>query len=225
MAVTSESKPSDSPLVESVWHVQAESDGTDIVSADTSWDMIITQQEGQTSLTVWGPMTKAKAIPHAAGSEALGIRFKPGTFMAYLPTFSLPDTGAVLPEAAGQTFWLGSSAWEYPTYENVDTFIDRLVRAGILGQDTLIAAALQGQSPDTSLRSIQRRFLRITGLTQRYMRSIERAHQAVALLENGTPILDAVYEAGYADQQHMTKSLKHLFGLTPAQIAGIRNVE
>ena len=76
-----------------------------------------------------------------------------------------------------------------------------------------------------SLRSIQRRFLRITGLTQRDIRSIERAQQAAVLLGSGKPILDTVYEAGYADQQHMTHSLKHLLGQTPAQIAGIRNIE
>ena len=224
MAVISEEKPSDSPLVESIWHVQAQSDGVDIVVADTSWDMIITQQDGQTKLTVWGPMTQANHIPHVAGSEAIGIRFKLGTYLAQIPTFSSPNSGLALPEAAGESFWLNSSAWEYPTYENVDTFLHRLARNGLIGQDALVAAALQGQT-DASLRSVQRRFLRITGLTQRYIRAIERAQQAAALLNKGMSILDAVYEAGYADQQHMTKSLRQLLGQTPAQIAGIRNYE
>jgi AraC-like DNA-binding protein len=31
-----------------------------------------------------------------------------------------------------------------------------------------------------------------------------------------------VYQAGYADQSHMTRSLKHFIGYTPAQIAQIR---
>jgi hypothetical protein len=71
MAVTSEGRLSDSPFIESIWQVQAESDGVDIVAADMSWDMIITRQDGKTNLTVWGPMTKAVPIPHTAGSEAL----------------------------------------------------------------------------------------------------------------------------------------------------------
>jgi len=225
MAVTREERLSDSPLVESIWHVEAESDGCDIVSADMSWDMIISQQYGKTNLCVWGPMTKAVLIPHTEGSEALGIRFKPGTYLYDVPTYSQLNAGMILPEASDKSFWLHSSTWELPTYENVETFIDRLVRGGLLGRDAVVEAALQGQLPDVSLRSVQRRFLRITGLTQRTMRAIERAQQAASLLGRGTPILDAVFEAGYADQQHMTKSLKHLLGQTPAQIAGIRNIE
>lgn len=225
MAVTSQARLSDSPYIESIWQVQAESDGVDMVAADMSWDMIISQQDGQTQLCVWGPMTQATAIPHKAGSAALGIRFKLGTYLASLPAYNQINTGTVLPEAHSQSVWLGSSAWELPTYENVETFVSRLAHEGLLGQDALVAAALQGDEHERSLRSLQRRFLRITGLTQRYVRSIERAQQAANLLMNGTSILDAVYEAGYADQQHMTKSLKHLFGQTPSQIALISDYE
>jgi AraC-like DNA-binding protein len=48
---------------------------------------------------------------------------------------------------------------------------------------------------------------------------IERAKQAAALLSQGVLLLDAVYQAGYADQSHMTRSLKHFIGHTPAHIA------
>ena len=41
---------------------------------------------------------------------------------------------------------------------------------------------------------------------------------AVALLKQGKSILDAAYEAGYYDQPHLTRSLKHYIGLTPAQV-------
>jgi AraC-like DNA-binding protein len=34
----------------------------------------------------------------------------------------------------------------------------------------------------------------------------------------GVSILDAVHQAGYFDQPHLTRSLKHFIGLTPAQI-------
>ena len=225
MAVRREERTSDSPFVETIWRTEAESDGSDIVSADMNWDMIVMQQYGKINLAVWGPMTKAISIPHTQGSEALGIRFKVGTFLYDVPTYSQLNAGMVLPEASSKSFWLNSSIWELPTYENVETFIDRLVRCGLLGRDTVVEAALEGNNPDVSLRSVQRRFLRITGLTQRSIRSIERAQQAASLLVSGTPILDTVFEAGYADQQHMTKSLKHLLGQTPAQIAGIRNIE
>ena len=127
---------------------------------------------------------------------------------------------ANLPLATSTSFWLSGSAWQFPTYENAETFVDRLVRDGLLARDPVVDAVLQQQLKDLSLRSVQRRFRRATGLTQCAVRQIERAREAVALLEQGISILDIVDLAGYADQSHMTRSLKHLIGQTPAQIMG-----
>jgi AraC-like DNA-binding protein len=69
-----------------------------------------------------------------------------------------------------------------------------------------------------SLRTVQRRFLRATGLTQASLYQIERARQATRLLKQGLSILDVVDLAGYADQPHLTRSLKRFIGLTPAQL-------
>jgi AraC-like DNA-binding protein len=225
MTVTYEERSSSSPFVESIWHTQAVSDGVDIVSADVSWDMIIVRQDGKARLCVWGPMTKAVPIAHAEGTEHLGIRFKLGTFMSGLPAYNLLDSGTVLPEARRQAFYLNGSIWECPNYENVEAFINRLVRGDLLGRDTVVEAALRGHLQYMSLRNLQRRFLHVTGLTQRDIRSIERAQQAASLLVSGTSVLDAVYQAGYADQQSMTKSFKRLLGQTPAQIARLRTQE
>jgi integrase len=78
--------------------------------------------------------------------------------------------------------------------------------------------ALQGQLQDRDLRTIQRRFLRATGLTQSSARQMERARYATYLLRQGVSILDTALEAGYFDQPHLTRSLKYLIGQTPAQI-------
>jgi methylphosphotriester-DNA--protein-cysteine methyltransferase len=66
---------------------------------------------------------------------------------------------------------------------------------------------------------VQYRFLHATGLTNKTIHQITRARQAYDLLWRGVSILDTVAEAGYADQPHLTKSLKRYFGQTPAQIA------
>jgi hypothetical protein len=225
MSVIYEDRLSDTPFVETIWRTQAVSDGCDIVSADMCWDMLIVTQEDKIRVSIWGPMTKSAHIPHTEGQEWIGIRFKPGTFIPHLSADKLVNQGIVLPEATGKSFWLDSSTWECPNYGNVETFVNRLVRGGLLFRDTVVEAALQGYPQDLSLRAIQRRFLRITGLTQRTIRTIERAQQAASLLRSGKTILDTVYEVGYADQQTMTKSLKRLMGLTPAQIRSIRNYE
>jgi methylphosphotriester-DNA--protein-cysteine methyltransferase len=64
--------------------------------------------------------------------------------------------------------------------------------------------------------------LRATGLTHGAVTQIERAHHAVALLRNGVSILDTVDRAGYADQPHLTRSLKRLIGQTPAQLTPLQ---
>jgi methylphosphotriester-DNA--protein-cysteine methyltransferase len=56
-------------------------------------------------------------------------------------------------------------------------------------------------------------------LTRAYIEQMQRAQRAAALLEQGKPILDTVFEAGYYDQPHLTRSLKQWVGRTPAQIA------
>jgi methylphosphotriester-DNA--protein-cysteine methyltransferase len=67
-------------------------------------------------------------------------------------------------------------------------------------------------------RSVQRRFLRATGLTYGAVRQIERAERTAAWLTAGTSILDAVEIAGYSDQAHMTRSLQRFLGKTPGSL-------
>jgi methylphosphotriester-DNA--protein-cysteine methyltransferase len=104
-------------------------------------------------------------------------------------------------------------------------FVDRLIRQGILVHDPVVEVAIQGHTPDMSIRSLQYRFLQATGLTHKTIQQIERAHSAVSLLEQGTPILDTAFELGYFDQAHLTNSLKRFIGNTPAQIAQKCTVE
>ncbi len=83
----------------------------------------------------------------------------------------------------------------------------------------MVEAAIRGRTPDVSIRSLQYRFLRATGLTHKTIQQIERARSSVSLLERGIPISDTAFELGYFDQAHLTNSLKRFIGRTPAQIA------
>nr|MBD3885241.1 AraC family transcriptional regulator [Phormidium tenue FACHB-886] len=175
---------------------------------------------GKTIIIARGPETKASEADFPADTEFFGITFKLGTFMPHLPVKTLLDRqDATLPEASSNSFWLHGSAWELPTFENADVFVNRLVRQEILVRDPVIEAAIQGHTPDLSIRSLQYRFLEATGLPHKMIQQIERARSAVSLLEQGTPILDTAFELGYFDQAHLTHSLKRFIGKTPAQIA------
>jgi AraC-like DNA-binding protein len=181
--------------------------------------MVVTRHNGKTTLTVRGPETKATTMACPAEGEWVGIRFKLGSFMPLLPARELSDHRDVtLPGATSRSFWLNGSAWEYPDFANAETFVKRLVRNGLIAVDHAVSAALQRQEQDLSVRSAQRHFLRATGMTQGAIRQIERARRATNLLREGTSILDTVHQAGYFDQAHLTRSLKHYIGHTPVQI-------
>ena len=216
-----EEKPSNSPFVERIWRAHGERTGTFISQAKAYTEIVLTRYQGKTTLTVRGPETKATFLDYRwIDAEFFGITFKLGTFMPHLLPGKLRDWHNVdLPEASSRSFWLHGSAWEFPTYENVDTFIARLVREDLLVADPVVGAVLQGHAQSLSIRSVQYRFVHATGLPNRTIRQITRARQAYDLLEQGVSILDTVSEAGYADQPHLTRALKRFFGQTPAQLA------
>ena len=96
--------------------------------------------------------------------------------------------------------------------------MERLVRDGVLVQDPIVKAALEGRPQGLSPRTLRHRFLRATGLSQSRIRGIERAARAAALLRRGVSIPEAVREEGYFDQPHLSRSLKRWVGHTPAQL-------
>lgn len=218
-------RPSDSAFVDRIWHTQSEGTGSFISVAVCRWEMVIQKQNGNINLTVRGPETKATAAYCSMDGEWLGIVFKLGTFMPHLPSSKLVNRAADLPEATSKSFWLHGSAWQFPNYENVDTFVARLVHEELLVQEPVVEAALQGHLKDLSLRSVQRRFLHTTGLTHKTIQQIERARYAAALLEQGISIPTVAHETGYFDQAHLTNSLQHFRGQTPAQILRINQPE
>ena len=219
MFLTFNDRLSDSPFVERVWRSQSHSAGVFLSVAVSHFEIAVTRHRGRIFLTVRGPETKATPADCPAEGEWLGIRFKLGTFMPGFTPGDLKDRHDVtLPGAASRSFWLNGSAWEYPEFENADTFVARLVRKGIIVRDAGVEAALESQSGRLPIRSTQRHFLRATGLTQRRVRQIERARYATTLLRQGVSILDTVFEAGYFDQAHLTRSVKTLIGQTPVEI-------
>jgi hypothetical protein len=213
-------RQSDSPLVERIWHSQSERAGPFTSISTICWSMVISKWRGRIAMSIHGPETGAnrKDFPDETELEWFGIDFKLGTFMPHILPGSILDGTITLPEAAAHSFWLGGSVWQFPTYENADTFVNRLVREDLLMYDPVVNAINQGESPTRSLRAVQYRILRSTGLSRRTIRQIERARYAATLLKQGLSILDTVYEAGYSDQPHLTRSLKHFIGLTPAEI-------
>jgi hypothetical protein len=215
-----EHRPSDSPYVERVY--QVEEDGGSgapaparmVSVANSNWELIAWTSEGVTNVSVRGPETHPTVVPMGGKMDgAIGIVFRHGAFLRNLPVGGLVDTAVQSPHATSRTFVLEGDEWEIPGYENAETFADRLVRAGLLVRDPLVADVLAGDTPLlVTPRSVQRRVAAATGLTQGTIRQIERARQAAMLLRRGEAAADVVHLVGYHDQPHLARSMARFVG-------------
>ncbi|HMN28394.1 MAG TPA: helix-turn-helix domain-containing protein [Caldilineaceae bacterium] len=218
MIVDLSERLADSPYVETVMHGHTASDGSTVRPAESHWHMVLVRVQGNVQMLAVGALPAAGIAAWGREAEILWIKFRLGVFMPHLPVRNFLAAETPLPGATSRSFWLKGSAWQFPAYENVETFIDRLVREEVLVCDPVVCAVLQDQPPAAAPRTVRHRFLQATGLTQGQIRQIERAQAAAARLRQGFSILDTVYELGYFDQPHLTRSLKQWVGCTPGQL-------
>jgi AraC-like DNA-binding protein len=219
MLADEQERLSDSPYVDLVMSGRTVRDGRTIRPAETHWHMVCVRHQGGTQFIVVGPLTTSGVVTFTPGVEILWIRFRLGTYMPHLPHRDVLNVETMLPGAASRSFWLKGSAWQFPNYENTDTFVSRLACQGVLAYDPVVEDALRENAGDIPSRTVRHRFLRATGLTRAHIRQAERAAHAAALLRQGRSILDTVDESGYFDQPHLTRALKRWVGYTPAQLA------
>lgn len=208
----------DSAFIKTVWRTRSVQAASFISQAESRWEMVVVKQQGKPTFTLKGAETRAKVAPVPADAEFVGIQFHHGCFMPHFPMHELTNGGFNLDNASDRRFWLRGSAFAFPDFEDAELFIDRLVKTGEVVKDPLVKAVLDDEPVDTSLRTVQRRFVKVMGLTPNALKQIERARQAAHLLETGNAIADVSFDMGYADQSHLTRSLKTLMGQTPAQL-------
>jgi hypothetical protein len=193
--------------------------GRGFVESGRAHELVVTRLEGLTAVTLRGPVTRALPFVCPANGEWVAIRFRVGTYFPRWPATALLDhTDLNLPVTRDGRFWLEGAAWEIPSFENAEVFLGRLARVGAIALDPTIPVAVEGDRQALSRRSVQRRFLRVTGMTHAQFRQIQRARYAAALLRGGSAILDVVHRAGYFDQPHLTRSMARLIGQTPSTI-------
>jgi hypothetical protein len=214
-----EGRKSASPYIEMVWRGQVDDNYAPTCPADSHWNLLLIKKSAtKFKMMVEGPTTQAVFKYEPEGYEFLVIKFKLGVFLPYLSLTNLVNGKLLLPDGVNQSFWLNGSSWQFPDFENAESFVERLKREGVLVFDPQVQAVLQEQPQAVSARTIRRHFLQTTGLTPKALQQIERAQQAATLLERGHSILDVVDQTGYADQPHLTRSLKRFYGLTPYQL-------
>lgn len=219
MSFTYEEKTSRSRHVEVIWKTEDKTDGVYMAPADACWDLIFITQLGETRVLFSGPTTQPTPVPYKAGNKNLGIRFRPGSFMTQAPALAMRNVVDILPKPDETHFSMFEHTFAIPTFENVEDFITELETLGFLGSDHVVSRTLGDKTSRITKRSVQRHFKETMGLSAKTHQRIIQAQRAVELLRSGHSPIGAAHEAGYADQAHMTRTLKEFTGHTPAEIA------
>src|SRR3954453_12299632 len=167
-----------------------------------------------------GPGTRATQLTCPEGWEFFGVELQLGAYLPLSPAPGLADLNdALLPTLSGDRILLDNRDWEMPTEQNVDVFVNRLVRAGLLLFDPLSEQIRPGDLPGAmSERTAQIRFRRAVGISRRKLVSIEQAQHAAQLLAAGGSIADVIAVGGYYDQPQLARAMRWATGHTPGEL-------
>lgn len=209
---------SDSAWVSEVWTCTSEQVAEMTSIAAVTWGLVFWQQQGRPYAAVTGPETGAGTAPVPEGATFTGIQFAVGTSLAVVPTPALVDGGLELPDTTGRYFRLAGDRWETPGPDDAEALVDRLVRAGAVVRDPLVAEVRRGGRPDVNPRTLQRRFRSATGLAEGTVRQIERVTEASLRLAGGAEVADVVTALGYFDEPHLARALRRYVGRTARQL-------
>ncbi|MEV0617446.1 helix-turn-helix domain-containing protein [Nonomuraea sp. NPDC050404] len=220
MALENENRTSDSPYIERVYRSEGAITAARMRSvANPNWELVIWEDRGRVHAAIRGPETRPTTVGYIPEGRTFGIVFAHGTSMPHLPVPRLVDSAVLARHATSDLLVLRGQEWELPDYGNAEDFVEHIVRAGILVRDPLVSDVVAGDDvPKPSARSVQRRVVAATGLTQGAIRQIERARQAAVLLAEGVPALEVVHRLGYYDQPHLARSLTRFLGRTATEL-------
>ncbi|MEO3851326.1 helix-turn-helix domain-containing protein [Streptomyces sp. B8F3] len=218
MELSFETRRSDSPWVDTVWTCTSEQVTAMTSVAGVHWGLVFWRQDGRAYAAVTGPETRTGTAPVPEGATFTGIEFALGTSLRAVPTPALVDGGVELPDTTRRTFRLDGVPWETPHADDAEALVGRLVRAGTVVRDPLVAEVLRGHRPAVSGRTVERRFRAATGLTQGAVRQIARARTAAELLALGAPAASVVAGLDYFDEPHLARALRSYVGRTARQL-------
>ncbi|MBU2693467.1 helix-turn-helix domain-containing protein [Pimelobacter sp. 30-1] len=200
--------------------------GPAVIPADGCVDLILSGDE----VAVAGPSTRWIATRADGGEGSLGVRLAPGSGARAL--------GVDLREISDRLVPLGDLVpphevrrWRSVLLETRATatpeHIERALRPGEGWADVVRARAAGGASAEDvarelgwSERTFRRRMGQAFGYGYATLVRIRRGQHAHRLLTNGVTPAEAAAAAGYADQPHLSRELRRLAGVSPAQLVG-----
>jgi AraC-like DNA-binding protein len=221
MSQIHKSRKSGHPLIETVWQSENISDGTYLATPDRSWDLIaMTHQDGSRQMMLTGQATKPSYVPYVAGTSSVVISFVPSAYLPSYPSASLIDSFEFLPTVDATHFHLAGYTFAFPDFDTAEELVEQMLEHNILKSDPIVDGTLEASSD----RTVQRHYAETTGMPRKTLEQIERAQQAVTLLQKGERPVDAAADSGYSDQPHLTKSLKKIMGISPTNVDDIHKL-
>ncbi len=208
-----ESRSSSHPLVDRVWHTENIEDGVYIATPDCAWDLLsLKLQDGSRMMMLAGQQTKFLEVPYTAGTSAVVISFTASAYLVGTRGDELLDATVMLLNQDAEHFVLLDHTFAFPEYDTAEELVRAMVGVGILKQDDVVASVLNGDPKAMSSRTMQRHFHTVTGIGRKGLQKIQRAQDAVKMLQNGTASAEVAAEVGYTDQAHLTNDLKKIMG-------------
>ena len=200
----------------------------------------------ESGLVVAGPDRQAWTGPLASGAEIVGLRFRPGVAPPLLetPATELVDQRAALGDVCRS--W-ARDLDQLQLETNADemgnllqdalrarlrqvTEVDRAAQyvASVLQRQHAETTARVDELADTvglSERQLNRRCHEAFGYGPKLLARILRFQRFLSLAHSpkARPLAQLAADAGYADQAHLSREVKDLAGLTPAQLLAERD--
>lgn len=212
----------DSPVLECVWQAQATRDERYLVPAVEFWDLWFVRQSGGELLAgLSGPTLGHRWIRSTIGEHSWGVQLKAHVSLPGVSKQLLLGGEQQLGVEAGHVT-LAQHAVPLPEFTDLEAFTDRLLELDVLRCDDDVRRMLSDDDAGYSERHRQRRVRAATGLTRKQIEQLSRAREAYALLMQGVPPIECAARCGFADQAHLTRSLRAFHGQTPAQVLSSR---
>jgi AraC-like DNA-binding protein len=223
-------------FVEAFWVSEPRTDRTSRILPDGCSDIILSFSDTSRRINFVGPMTIAECVEAQAGTCLVGIRFKPGTILKRnnLP-IALRDKTVPVPADYSQVLSAQQSRHHSPLnlIDDLDHWLMMLKREDDLIRDPEVDCLLEAleENPLTKLerlyetlnvspRTIERRFLKMVGMTPKFFARVKRQQQAareLSVARDGFSMAALAQNLHYADQAHFIRDFTSLAGITPGE--------
>ncbi|MBI5591052.1 MAG: helix-turn-helix transcriptional regulator [Deltaproteobacteria bacterium] len=205
---------------------------------DGNFDLVFILNDSCGTLLFAGPYTRMAAIPIFSGKEYFGVRFRTGKMpmLADIQPAELVDTVIELPKMLGMS--IDSLSECLISARGIDAKrafielifqkagIELLVRRILCNRCTELIELCKGRIKvhdvachvGTSMRTLERTFLRDLGISPKMFIRLVRFQNTVEKLKNGRypTLTNVAYNCGYADQSHFIKDFQELAGRLPS---------